>query len=67
MMKHFSIFGVLPPNPESADRHRRVNKTLEVVAATAQRALQLADERFPGIEIYSLQHRGAIEIIQDSE
>jgi hypothetical protein len=68
-MRHFSVFGVLPPNPNHTNPHYRnyrENKCFEIVARSALKAVQMAEECYPGIEINSLQHRGAIEIIHEA-
>lgn len=67
-MKHWSVYGSVPPPPEATGRDRFVsNKTIEVVCIDAQRALELVKQKYPTIEIHSIQHRGKVEIIEDSK
>jgi hypothetical protein len=65
--RHFQVMGSLPPRKEHADnpswRNWRENKTVEVLAPDAMFALQLVFEKYPDMEVHSLQHRGAIEIL----
>ena len=41
------------------------NETCHVVAATAQRAVELVMVRYPDLEIWSLHNKGRVDIIED--
>ena len=61
--KHFEIMG----SERDLEKRHRVNITCHVVAESAERALLLALERHPGMEVWSLQHKGRVDIIQEQE
>ena len=61
MMKHFEINGSEP----AGEGKWRANIVCHVVAETAQRAMQLAIEKHPTMEVWSLNHRGRVDIIED--
>lgn len=60
-MRHFEIHG----SAAQPDKQWRINITCHVVAENAQRALQLALEKYPEIDVHSLHHKGRVDIIQD--
>ena len=60
-MRHFEIHGsALQP-----EKTWRLNITCHVVAENAQRALQLALDKHPEMDVHSLHHKGRVDIIQD--
>lgn len=67
-MKHWSVYGVIDdPRPVGqGGSHWKTNKTIEIVCESAARAIQLVEQKYPGIVVHSVQHRGGVEIIQDS-
>lgn len=62
-MRHFEINGSI----QEIDKKWRTNLTCHVVAETAQRALQLAVDKHAGFDVFSLNHRGRVDIIEDDE
>lgn len=61
-MRHFEIRG----STAQPEKQWRINITCHVVAETAQRALQLALEKHPMMDVYSLNHKGQMDIIEDA-
>ena len=67
-MKHWEIRGSMPPAiPQGHSYAFRENVTSHVIAASARRALELVEAKHKGIEIYSAQHRGKIDVIDDRD
>jgi hypothetical protein len=60
-MKHYEISG----SELQPEKQWRTNIICHVVCATAQRAMELAMQKHPGMEIHSLVHRGKVDIIED--
>jgi hypothetical protein len=66
--QHWQITGSMPPvDRPGYSRNWRENVTAHVVAATAERAIELLKLRRPGITIFSVNNRGAIDFIDDTE
>ncbi len=59
-MKHFEIMGSL----KEEGKNWRTNLTCHVVAESAQKAIQLAIGKHPAMEIWSLQHKGPVDLIE---
>lgn len=60
-MKHFEILG----SEKAEGEQWRTNLVCHVVAVTAQKAMQLALEKHPDMVIWSLNHKGRVDIIQE--
>ena len=67
-MKHWEVNGSieLPPREGSSYRGRQ-NITAHVLAASARRAIELVEAKHVGIEVHSVQHRGRIDVIEDTK
>lgn len=63
-MRHYEIQGSLP-SPEG--KQWRTNVICHVVADDASMAMNLALQRHPDIDIWSLQHKGKVDIIQQGQ
>lgn len=63
MKRHFEIKG----SKEQPEKTWRQNIVCNVVAETAQRALELALEKHPDLDVFSLIHRGRVDIIEDNK
>jgi hypothetical protein len=60
-MRHYEIQGsILLPG----EQYRR-NMICHVIADSASRAMTLVLEKHPGIDIWRLEHRGSIDVIDD--
>jgi hypothetical protein len=64
MKHHYEVTGSLPPKPE---RQWRTNRIAHVVAPNAKRAIELVEALHPGIEVFTVLHRGHIDIIEDDQ
>lgn len=62
-MKHYEINGSTPPDPKAKYPHR-ANIVCHVIADDAPTAMRLAIEKHPGLEVWSLSHRGRVDIIE---
>jgi hypothetical protein len=72
MSRHWEVRGSLPPETVAASQGHpaykwRKNVTCHVVAESAGRALELTEQKHPGIEVWDIHHRGEIDIIEDQQ
>jgi hypothetical protein len=67
-MKHWQVQGSMPlaMRPGRSYEYRE-NVTAHVIAASARRAVELVELKHAGIEIHSVNHRGQIDVIDDSK
>lgn len=61
----WDIGGAVPPRSPANEKAYTRTIVVHVVAASAKRAIELVEERYPGIVVHTVQHRGSIEIIED--
>lgn len=61
-LKHWEIHGSIPPPPKYT---YRPNKEVHVLALNIERAIILAQRKFPGLEVFTAVHRGKIDIIEE--
>ena len=61
-MRCFEISGSF----QEPEKTYRTNVICIVAATNAQRAIELVMQKHPGIEVWSLQHRSRVDIIEDS-
>lgn len=68
-MKHFEVNGSIAGADQlpSGTRSWRKNVRTHVVAASARRACELVEAKYPGVEIHAVIHRGLIDVIEDIE
>lgn len=59
--RFWHVYLTTPENPEKRGYHR--NKTLGIVAPTLQDAIAEALKRFPDSTIWTVNHRGAVDLI----
>ena len=59
-MRHFEIMGSMQEEGKSW----RSNLNCHVVAENAQKALELALEKYPSLDVWSLHHKGRVDIIE---
>ena len=61
MNRHWFVQGSMPPEPGKP--HWRKNIEAHVVTDSAAKAIALVVEKYPDIDVWTVTHRGAIEII----
>lgn len=63
MSKHWEVRGSLPPE---GNRTYHKQQTCHVLALSAARAIELVEKKYAGITIWSVVHRGEIDVIEDT-
>lgn len=64
-MKHWELHGTVPWEDQKRAAFGRRNVTAHIVAPTARRALELAEAKYAGLEVYTISHRGLIDYIDE--
>lgn len=60
-MKHFEITG----SYQKPEHRYRQNIRVYVVTETAQRAMHLVLDKYPDVDIWSINHKGSVDVIID--
>lgn len=62
----WDVGGAIPPKTSINDKAWAKTLVVHVVADTATRAIELVLLKYPGIVVHTVQHRGALDIIEDA-
>lgn len=63
----WDVGGAIPPKSNGNERAWAKTLVVHVVADCAKRAIELVELKYPGITVHTVQHRGALDIIEDGE